>query len=443
VGLHWIALLKPIAVTVPWIMYPAWPAAAAYLALFPALVGALVLALRVRRGLPVAATLPAAWIAGEKLRGLGELGFPWLWLGYSQWENLPVLQWSALGGPLGVGLLMAGASSLVLEAVLAWPARRRRAFLFGGAALAWLAGVALGGRFLAPGSHRASPPGIRVAVIQGNVPGEVKWDATRNREVLDLFLSMSREALAGRPALVIWPETATGSFLARDPVATSALEAFVDSSGVDLLTGYPDYRYDDVDVVRSTNSAGVFVPRRGLVAQYDKIHLVPFGERLPFQSILPALGRLDLGQAEFTPGDSLVLLPAAGRRAAVLVCFESIFPEVGRAARCAGATLLVNVTNDEWFGDSGALYQHAAMSVFRAVETRLPLVRCANTGLSFFVDPDGRVHQTSGAFTREIRLAGVPPPGPAPPFARLGDLAGTGCLALTAALLLVAVARAF
>lgn len=435
--------MKPVAVTVSWIMYPAWPAAAAYLALFPGLAGALLLALRVRRGVPVAAALPIVWVASEKLRGLGELSFPWLWLGYSQWNAAAVLPWAALGGVLAVSLANAASGGLVAHAVVAWRESRRRAAALAAAGAVGVVAFGFSGGPLGFAPEPARAGGTRIAIIQGNVPGEVKWDATKNRDVLGLFLALSREALAARPVLLVWPETATGSYLHRDPVAHDAIRAFVDSTGVPILTGYPDFQYSAVDAMTSTNAAGVFVPGQGMVAQYDKMHLVPFGERLPFQKLFPALGKLDLGQAEFTPGESLVVLPAAGRRAAVLICFESIFPEAGRAGRAAGADLLVNITNDEWFGDSGALYQHAAMSVFRAVETGLPLVRSANTGLSFFVDPDGTRREVTGAFTREIRIAEVPPPGRVPLFARAGDLVGAACLALTALLGAIAVRRAF
>ncbi len=439
VALHWIALLKPIAVTVRWIIFPAWPAAAAYLALYPALAGALVLALRARRGWPVALTLPVAWVAAEKLRGLGELGFPWLWLGYSQWDRREILQWASLGGPLLVSLLLAVGNALILRATLggaaAGAASRRR---WAAAALVFLAGAWWGGARLVPRPLEGAPGRTRVALVQGNVPGEVKWDPERNREVLELFLALSGRALAEGPELILWPETATGSYLARDPLARSALQSFVDANGVPILTGFPDYRWDRPDRPTVTNSAGTFEPLTGLRLRYDKMHLVPFGERLPFQWLWPGLGGLDLGQAEFTPGDTLVLLPAAGERAAALICFESIFPEIPRRARREGATLLVNLTNDEWFGDSGALYQHAAMSVFRAVETRLPLARCANTGLSFLVDPSGRVRERTGAFTRETRVADLAAAGEPPLFVRLGDWVGAAALSLAVLGLLAA-----
>lgn len=441
-GLHWIAFLTPIAVTVPWIMFPAWPAAAAYLALFPAVAGAICLRARVRWGIPIALSLPPVWIGVEKFRALGELGFPWLSLGYSQWSAAPVLQWASLGGPALVGLWVAAVNGLLIAAVLAWKdGERRRAVGRVTAALGCLAVALIGGRFFLTPIGDLEPRGSRLALIQGNIAGDVKWDRTRNQHVTALFMAMSRRSLEGHPDLIVWPETATGTYLRRDPVSQFAVRALVDSAGVPILTGFPDFRLlPDDEGYLSTNSAGVFLPGHGLTAQYDKMHLVPFGERMPFQRWLPWLGDLDFGQAEFTPGDSPILLAAPPDTVGVLICFESIYPEISREARKRGANLLVNITNDEWFGKTGALYQHASMSVFRAVENRLPLARCANTGLSFFVDTRGQVYEGGGAFTREIRIARIDRPGRPPLYSRLGDWVGWSCLVLA---MLVAAAAAW
>jgi apolipoprotein N-acyltransferase len=300
-----------------------------------------------------------------------------------------------------------------------------------------MAAWSLGAAVLTPADSGARQ-GPKVALVQGNVPGEVKWSGRHQAQVLQGFLEQSRAALAERPTFIIWPETATGSYLRRDILALIAVQGFVDSAGVPLLAGYPDYRRRLDNGYDLFNAAGVFTPQVGIEAQYAKMHLVPFGERLPFQWLIPALGKIDLGQAEFLPGDSLRLLPVAGERAAVLICFESIFPEAPRAARRRGATVLVNITNDEWFGRTGALYQHAAMAVFRAVETRLPLARCANTGLTFFVDIRGRLYERGGVFTRETRCGRLDRPGPAPPYVRWGDWPGRAALSLSGALALAA-----
>jgi apolipoprotein N-acyltransferase len=433
-GLHWIAFLKPVAVTITWIMYPAWVAGAAYLALYPGLAGMAAALFRARLGVPMTAGLPLAWLAAERLRSLGEMGFPWFSIGYTQWRSLALLQWASIGGVALVGAWVVAVNACLLGA---WLARGKGR---GGRAIACLAGAGalglvgyLGGRALLPAPPVGSYAGPRVALVQGNVPGEIKWSGTHQKEVLAKFLYLSRVALVQHPDLLIWPETATGSYLRRDLPSLIAVQSLVDSSAVPLLAGYPDYELRPNGSYRLTNAAGVFVPREGLVGQYEKMHLVPFGERLPFEWLIPALAKLDFGQAEFAPGDSLVLLPAAGQRALVLVCFESIFEDAPRKARQRGATLLVNITNDEWFGRTGALYQHAAMAVFRSVETRLPLARCANTGLTFFVDARGEPYGMGGVFEDLVRVERLDTPRPAPPFVHTGDFLGRAVLALALA----------
>jgi apolipoprotein N-acyltransferase len=305
-------------------------------------------------------------------------------------------------------------------------------------ALAVAISIAGGGLLLLP-SAEGGRSGSTIGLVQGNILGERKWDRTRQGEILADFISLSRETLSENPDLIIWPETATGSYLRRDPIAFSIVQGFADSSGVPIIAGYPDWRPLGADDYEGFNAAGLFLPGVGLARQYNKINLVPFGERLPFQWALPFLGKLDLGQAEWTPGDSLVLMPTASDTAAVLICFESSLSEMSREARQRGANLLVVITNDEWFGRTGALYQHAAMSSFRAVETRLPVARCANTGLSFFVDTAGRIYDQGGIFTREVRVARVDRPGPITPYVRFGDVLGWGLLVASGILLVVTV----
>jgi apolipoprotein N-acyltransferase len=198
-----------------------------------------------------------------------------------------------------------------------------------------------------------------------------------------------------------------------------------------VLAGYPDYRFTGPRTYLSWNAAGVFWPRTGLGPQYAKMHLVPFGERMPFERVFPALGKIELGQAEWTPGVDPTPLPTPLGPAGVIVCFESIFADPARAEVLRGATWLVVITNDEWFGKSAALAQHATMSIFRAVEHRVPLARCANTGLTFFVDPYGRITRPPPAFEDAVVVEPlVRARGGPTPFTRWGDTVGPAILLL-------------
>jgi apolipoprotein N-acyltransferase len=438
-GLHWIAFLSKVAVTVSWIMYPAWVAAALYLALYPALAGAAAAFARRRLGLSPALGWPLFWLAAEWLRAQGELGFPWLHLGYSAWKTLPVLQLASLGGVSAVGLWIGALNAAALGGVLAW----RRGGGTPRAALPWAAALAVAAAapFVAfgpriPPVERDGPP---VALVQGNIPGAVKWSGRAEEAVLGKFLLLSAQAAGQGARFLVWPETSTGSYLRQNLNARMRLQGWVDSSQVAVLAGYPDYRFHDAEHYDSWNAAGVFWPNTGLGPQYAKIHLVPFGERMPFQRVFPALGKLEMGQAEWTAGTDPDPLPTPLGPAGVLVCFESIFTDPARQEVLRGATWLVNITNDEWFGQSAALTQHAAMAVFRAVEHRVPVARCANTGLTFFVDPYGRVLDPLPIFEDAVRVAPLPRGGAArTPFTRWGDVCGPAVAVVAVAVLLAA-----
>jgi apolipoprotein N-acyltransferase len=443
-ALHWIALLSKVAVTVSWIMYPAWLAAAAYLALYPALAGALTAWARRALGLPVAIGWPLFYLAADGLRALGELGFPWLHLGYSQWNVLPVLQLASLSGvsavSLWVGVLNALALALLVPR-LGWtrgagvPSRRTTL------ALATALVAVLAAPFLAWG---LAPPAVRpdtvkVGLVQGNVPGAVKWSGKDEDATLDKFFALTRRAIALGARFVVWPETATGAYLRQNPEQRLRLQDFVDETEVPVLAGYPDYRFTGPRTYLSWNAAGVFWPRTGLGPQYAKMHLVPFGERMPFETVLPALGKIELGQAEWTPGIDPSPLPTPLGPAGVIVCFESIFTDPARAEVLRGASWLVVITNDEWFGRSAALAQHASMSVFRAVEHHVPLARCANTGLTFLIDPYGRITRPAPAFEDAVVVEPlVRARGGPTPFTRAGDTVGPAILGLALIALLAA-----
>jgi apolipoprotein N-acyltransferase len=437
VGLHWIALLAEVAITVPWLKYPAWVAGAAYLALFPMLGTLLAGWIARRAGLSLAVTFPPVWVAVEELRASGELGFPWFQAGYSQWAYTPIVQMASLGGVTLVTLWIVVVNVLLWRALVG--AARLRAAI--GLALALMLPWVWGQRVLA-----AAPPAVgpEVALVQGNIPGELKWAGTHEPEILASFLALSDSAMQRhpRPTLLIWPETATGSWLRKQLDQTLAVSTFAARAGVPIFTGFADYDYDAHGKVHQRNSAGLFGPDGSLGEAYAKRHLVPFGERMPFQRWVPALGRLDLGQAEWTPGTRAVLFPGPPGRFGCLICFESIFPDLAREDVRAGAQWLVNITNDEWFGRSAALEQHAAMAVFRAVENHVPVARCANTGLSWLIDARGRVLRSGPVFERAVVSGPIGPAGPPTAFTKVGDWPGFLCVAFTLLALALVLRRA-
>lgn len=432
-GTHWIALLADVAITVPWLKYLAWVLAGAYLALYWGAAAALAGGLARRAGVAARWTFVPVMLLVELVRGSGELGFPWFQPGYTQHE-LPSLGLAAAGGVTLVTLWVLALNSVAAEARAT---RRPRAVA---AFAALLAGGLLAGHALR--GPEAPPPADapRVALVQGNIPGEIKWAGTHQKEILATFLALSDSAVAAapegeRPALVVWPETATGSYLRLQVDQSLAVARWAAGRGVPVLTGYADASRGPGGREFAWNAAGLWNPDGSLSPRYAKRHLVPFGERMPFQWLVPAIGKLDLGQAEWQPGERVVLFDGPAGPLSCLVCFESIFPDLAREDVRAGARLLVNVTNDEWFGNSAALYQHAAMAPFRAVENGVPLVRCANTGLTTVIGPDGRVRARAPVFEKAVLVAPLPAARAGVTlWTRAGDWAGLLAILATAAL---------
>jgi apolipoprotein N-acyltransferase len=431
VGTHWIARLSDVAITVPWLKYPAWIAAAAYLAIYPALASSLSVSLARRSGLSLAATFPVGYLLIEELRASGELGFPWFQPGYAVHAYPPVIQLASLGSVTLVTLWVLIVNVLLWRALM--PSRTRassRALAAGGLLLAVALPVSYGAKVLSAAdatAARDTTARAPVALIQANIDGKIKWAGTHRREILDRFLTLSRKAAEGgpRPGLIVWPETATGTYLRREVDQAIEVARLANELRVPIFTGYADYSVDSLGAVGYYNAAGTFPADGSLGERYAKRHLVPFGERMPFQWLLPMLGKIELGQAEWRPGTRAVVFQGPSGPFTCLICFEAIFPDLARDDVRHGARLLVNITNDEWFGESVALGQHAGMAVLRAVENHVPMARCANTGLTLLVDAWGRVRGRVPPYTAAV-LTGDPGPAGLPtPFTRLGDWPGT------------------
>ena len=444
IGTHWIALLSEVAITVPWLKYPAWVMAAAYLALYSGLATLLAGLLARPSGprnrvvvgdgaagvpsrVPLSVAFPVVFLFVEELRASGEIGFPWFQPGYTQHAYVPIIQLASLGSVSLVTLWV------VLVNVFLWRALAGRVRLRSalGALFLVLVPWFWGQRVLqATEGHAGAPDSSRVvALVQGNVAGEIKWSGKQQPEILATFLRLSGEAAGRRPrpVLAIWPETATGSYLRKQIDQALAVAGFAARTGVPVFTGFADYAWDADGRQHAYNAAGLFAVDGTIGPVGAKRHLVPFGERMPFERLFPWLGRLDLGQAEWTPGERTVLFPSAAGPFACLVCFEAIFPDLSRTDVLLGARWIVNITNDEWFGNGAALYQHAAMSVFRAVENRVPLARCANTGLTLVADANGRVLATLPVFQPGVLVMELPRSavlGFPTPYTRFGDWPG-------------------
>lgn len=401
----WIVKLPSSAMTLPWLIYPALLALGLYLGLFTALFGWLVRFVRRRLGWPVLVTAPFAWGVAEWLKSSGEMGCPWANVGYALAREPAWIQMASVVGAPGLSIWVVGVNALVAAAIVSRGWRGRIASLAAAAALVFVPVWWGTGRLAAA----KTTPLARVAILQPNVGSEEKWAPARQDSVVRRIERLTREAAASKPkpAVILWPETALPFYVRLEPVKLRRLLDLAREVGVPILAGYPDARLDPNGDVLTHNAAGLVLPSGSISGQYEKIHLVPFGERIPFQGLFPFLGTLDLGQAEWTPGTRAVVFSHAGPAFGVLICFESIFPDHTRKFALEGAQYLVNITNDEWFGKSAGPIQHADLAILRSVELGLGIARAANTGVSMLIDPYGRVEARTPLFVEAVLIGDV------------------------------------
>ena len=410
--LYWILWLSNEEVTIPGLMIPGLALLALYLGIFFGLAALAIRWLHHATGAPLLLVAPPVTLLFEWLRDLGPLGFPWGAPAYAFARVTPLLQPSAITGFWGLVLLV-----LVVNALLAAGLRGSRWCLPAAAgllALWWIDGAAV----LARHPEGALEPGrraLKVLVAQPDIRREIKWKKEKREEVTRLVYDHALQAAErGRAAggfdLFVWPETVLPTLVLQDPAERARLDSVVARIGAPVLLGAQEVAWGISDSGRNWliyNSAAVVHPDGGASPTYRKMKLVPFSERMPLQRIAPWLAQIDFGQSDFSAGTEPVLLNVLGEKAGCLICFESVFPEVSAEMVRRGATLLVNITNDFWFGRTAGPMQHAEMSILRAVENRVPLVRCANTGVSFVVDPWGRVREERGIFTQADFVASI------------------------------------
>ncbi len=397
------------------------------LAAFPLLAAASALWLTRRAAVPAGGAVgclvvfPAVWVLAEWVRSWLFTGFPWILLGYAALDT-PLQGLAPVVGVLGLSAVLAWLAGGVAWVVLR-PGRRRGGVL-AAAAVGLLAASVAADR---PWGEVDGDP-VVTAVIQGNVPQDVKWLPQYRDAVRARYFGLTRERLGAE--LIVWPETAipelfhrsAGEFL--EPVA-----AMVRAAGGTLVSGVP---YGEPGAGPMHNSIVAF---NESPAFYHKRHLVPYGEYVPLRDLFGRrLDFLGAPMADYTPGPRPQPLPAGGYVLGATVCYEVAYPRAVAAA-LPEAQLLVNVSNDAWFGDSLAPHQHLQKARMRAVETRRWMVRSTNTGISAVIDHRGRVRERAPQFEATTLLASVEPRSGATPYVVLGDMpvlaaAGLGIVAV-------------
>jgi apolipoprotein N-acyltransferase len=395
----------------------------------------------------------AVWVALEMTQARLFSGFPWNFLGSSQYAILPVIQFASFTGVYGISFLIVW-FSVSLVCALAVMARKPDAvrIWFGDLMVPMLALMCLAWF----GVQRITARAVRgktlsVALIQPSIPQTLIWDPSENTNRFRQLIALTERALADKSDLIIWPEAAVPNLIRYDPESFAAITNLVITHGAWMILGaddaVPRTPSEGGREVDYYNSSFLITPQGEIKGEYRKRRLVAFGEYIPLVRWLPFLRNLIPVGDGFTPGDRPMpfAMPDLGVTTSVLICFEDVFPHVAREYVEDEIDFLLNLTNNGWFGASAAQWQHAAGAVFRAIENGLPLVRCANNGLSCWVDSVGRMHDVYFPGTRDIYGAGYKrvriPIAEAlrepTLYQRYGDWFGWTCVGIAAGLLAV------
>ncbi len=358
--------------------------------------------------------IPIIWAILEYIQSHLFTGLGWALLGYSQYKNLALIQIADFSGVFGVSFVIMLVNvavwrliSLVTEVRVQKTENRRHPSTSLGAGktektVLYLLSFTILVLTFVYGygffrlNEKQTDRAVKVSVIQGNIPQEKKWDPDATEYILERYSMLTKMAALDMPDLIVWPETSFPGFLVSDKKLTAKVLDLAKEIKTPLLVGTNTGKG-----LKSFNSAVLISEQGRILDKYDKIHLVPFGEYVPFSDRFPILHRLVLGDlGEFSAGDEFKIFKLKTyslkltANFATLICFEDIFPELAKGFIKNGAEFLIVITNDAWYGKSGAPYQHAACSVFRAIENRTPVVRCANTGYSCFIDSKGRIYNS-------------------------------------------------
>jgi apolipoprotein N-acyltransferase len=391
--------------------------------------------------LRLAFLLAAAWIAHEFLRSIVFSGWGWNTIGSALHTQLVVIQIAEFTGVAGLSFMVVFTNVILLATVrrfiLETQVKPMRPHFDLTLTMASIVGV-MGFGLHCLNVRRDTHP-LNVALVQPNIPREEKFTVEFATKTFDLFTRLSRPAVEGNaPAdLLVWPESSMPGPVLGDELSHQFVMDFAASTKTDLVLGTID-----LDETRAYNAAMLVSEAGAHIQIYRKVHLVPFGEYVPGRHTIPLLARVvgDQVPDDFAFGKEYTVFKLTNDKARVapLICFEDTIGDLARQFVLAGANLLVNVTNDGWFLRSAGARQHVNTAVFRCVETRLPMVRAANTGVTCFINEFGAVTQrlvdengsqfTTGTLTGQVAIVANPEPTF---YVRHGELFTYACVAIT------------
>jgi apolipoprotein N-acyltransferase len=391
----------------------------------------------------------AAWTALEMARGRVLGGFPWNFLGASQYTLLPLIQIASITGVYGVSFVIIWFSVAVGGALLVLVRQPSTAAIWGQAALPLLTLSCLAAYGMTKTLGIPAPSRqITVALVQPSIPQTLIWDVNENATRFQQVIALSKMALASKPDLLVWPESAVPDL---GPDNEKAIGRLLASQPAWLIFSGDSAELSASGETNYFNSSFLVSPACAVEAVYHKRRLVIFGEYIPLLHWLPFLKWLTPIIGGFTPGDRAVQfhLTTLAVKTSVLICFEDMFPQEAREHVEADTDFLINLTNDGWFGDGAAQWQQAAGAIFRAIENGVPLVRCANNGLTCWIDAQGRIRQIENAggsiYGPGFITPNIPLRGPGERvqtiYNKYGDAFGWACCGVSGILLLMALWR--
>jgi apolipoprotein N-acyltransferase len=384
--------------------------------------------------------LPFLWVTIEYLQSRTELAFPWNHLGYTQSYYLPFIQYAEYTSVLGVSFWLVCLNIVLFHLCRSSKQRRPRIVLFSLLLLLpFLYGILIMTR------HRTCPQ-VQVSLLQGNMDPFQKWADDEEKNLL-LYEEMMGAARNNGSDLYVWPETATPFYLRHERAYLARVFALLNTSRAPILLGSVDGDYDKDEKFQYYNTAMLFTHPDSAIQRHAKIKLVPFSEKVPYRDYFPfkeikkLLYDLIWGIGDYSPGNLYTIFRFKKEdktvRFAVPICYESAFPDVVRTFCKKGADFLVIITNDAWFGNTSGPYQHARIAVFRAIENRTGIARCANTGISCFIDAYGRTFNATTWNTKTTIQGAVDLRCQTTFYCRYGDVFAYGCAVVSVLFLLV------
>lgn len=442
ITLHHFADVRVVFAVMPMMLL------AAVIALFSAVAFWAATLIAARLGFSIVVTLPIVWTAVEWVRTYFPIGFPWNLLGYAAYQNLTLIQFAEFTGVYGVSALIVLFNAVIYIVVFRRGSPRLQGISLGVLstliAAAWIFGTVRIGELQGERPDRS----LKFAMVQGDIPQSIKWDPHFLESSFSVYVQQTQAAARLGADLIVWPEAAAAFFFqpteqypaafADDAPYRQRLLQLAADTADPILFGAPALAQRE-GRLGFYNRAYLVSGNGTITAWYDKIQLVPFGEYVPLRSLLGAfVNRVVAGFGDMFAGSRQTIFEVKGARMGVLICYESIFPNLSRMAVNRGADILVNITNDAWYGESSAPYQLLAMAAMRAVETKVPLVRVANTGISAVIEPTGKITARTPLFKRGTEIVRVYWVPRRTVYTIVGDLFAEICFALAAIALILA-----